>query len=413
MQFLTILKQPRILSITLLGFASGLPLALTGSTLQAWFAQAGVNIMTIGVLSLVGLPYVWKFLWSPLMDRFTLPLSGRRRGWMMLTQLFLCILLFIMANFNPLANPMAMGILALVIAFFAASQDISIDAYRTDVLRAEERGLGAAVYIFAYRMAMLLSGGLALVLADHLGWRLTYEIMALLMALSIIISYKSPEPTFQVTAPHTFKEAVIEPFKELLRRERIIALLLFIVLYKIGNALALALMSKFLLSLGFTLTTIGLTYKTMGLLATILGALAGGAILTSVNIYRALFLFGLAQAFSNLMFVFLAMVGLNYTLMASSIFIEHFCSGMATAAFVAFLMSLCHARYTATQFACLSSLDAVGRVMLGPFAALIVEHLGWVNLYWCAFALSFPAVFLIALFRHRTTRHEVLVTTNP
>jgi len=408
MRPLEILKQPRLLIVLLLGFSSGLPLALTGSTLQAWFAEAGVNVVAIGMLSLVGVPYVWKFLWSPLMDRFVPPWGGRRRGWIALTQVALCVVLFLMANLTPEVSPVAMGVLALGVAFFSASQDIGIDAYRTEVLRAEERGLGAAVYIFAYRMAMLLSGGFALVLADHLGWRITYEIMAVLIGLSVVTTYKAPEPDIYALPPRNFMAAVIEPFKDLLQRDKIGIILLFIVLYKIGDALALALMSKFLLNLGFSLTNIGLTFKTMGLLATILGAFVGGAFLASVNIYRALVIFGLAQAFSNFMFVILASVGKVYAVMAASIFIESFCSGMGTAAFVAFLMSLCHPRYTATQFACLSALAAIGRVLLGPVAGIIVQEMGWVSLYWCAFALSFPGIMLIGLLRNRKILHESL-----
>jgi len=410
MNILTILKKPRILTVLLLGFASGLPLALTGSTLQAWFTQAGINIVAIGALSLVGMPYVWKFVWSPVMDRFVPPWWGRRRGWIAVTQVGLCAILFLMANLNPQVSPVAIGILALVIAFLSASQDIGIDAYRTEVLHAEERGLGAAVYIFAYRMAMLVSGGLALVLADHIGWRMTYEIMAILLALSVITTYKAPEPEIHVLPPRNFIAAVVEPFKDLWSRDKIGYILLFIVIYKIGDALALSLMSTFLKrGLGFSWTEIGVVYKTMGLIATILGALAGGTLLANINIYRALILFGLAQAFSNLMFVFLAIAGKSYGMMVASIFIENFCSGMGTAAFVAYLMSLCNPRYTATQFACLSALAAIGRVVLGPFAGLMVEHLGWVSFYWWAFALSFPGVILIGVMRRKMSLTEEAV----
>jgi PAT family beta-lactamase induction signal transducer AmpG len=399
MNLLTILRQPRLLIVTLLGFSSGLPLALSGSTLQAWFTQAGINVVAIGALSLVGMPYVWKFVWSPVMDRFVPPFWGRRRGWIAITQLLLCVTLFLLANLNPQIQPGMIGVLALLIAFLSASQDIGIDAYRTEILRAEERGLGAAAYIFAYRMAMLVSGGLALVLVDHIGWRVTYELMALLMGLSVIATYKGPDAS-HVVPPRSFLAAVIEPAKDLWQRDKIGMILLFIVIYKIGDALALSLMTTFLKrGLGFNWTEIGVVYKTMGLVATILGALLGGAMLTNVSLYRALIIFGLAQAISNLLFVFLAMAGKNYPMMLTSVFMEQFCSGMGTAAFVAYLMSLCHPRYTATQFACLSALAAVGRVVLGPIAGVIQEHLGWINLFWCAFGLSFPGILLIMFMR--------------
>ncbi len=404
-------RSPRMLTIWLLGFSSGLPLVLTGSTLQAWFTEAGVGIMTIGLLSLVGMPYVWKFLWAPVLDRFVPPWGGRRRGWVALTQLALCVALFILANLSPQNNAGLMGLMALVIAFFSASQDVAIDAYRTEVLSPSERGLGAANYIFAYRIAMLFAGGLALVFADYIGWRMTYEWMAVLMGLSVITTYKAKEPSQFIIAPKTFTAAVVEPFRNLWRRENIILILLFIVLYKIGDALALSLMSNFLLkNLGFTLSTVGITYKTFGLVATIFGAFCGGLLLSNLNIYRALFLFGLAQAISNLMFVILAMVGKNYLLMASSIGIESFCSGMSTAALVAFLMSLCELRYTATQFALLSALSSIGRVILGPVAAIMVKKMGWVDYFTWAFLMSFPGLFLIGFLRKQVLSNETVVT---
>lgn len=400
--------QSRILAVSFLGFASGLPLALTGSTLQAWFTEMGVSILAIGVLSLVGVPYLWKPIWAPMLDRFVPPFGDRRRGWIALIQIALCIVLFLLANMSPQQAPGAVGLLALLIAFFSASQDIVIDAYRTEVLRPEEQGLGAAVYIFGYRMAMLCSGGLALILADYLGWRVTYQLMAILMGLSAVGTFWAPK-TPLTAIPADLKAAVIEPFRNLWKKDKIISILLFVVLYKIGDALASALMSNFLLrGLGFSLTDVGLVYKIAGLLAVILGALLGGVLLVSLNLYRALLLFGLAQAFSNLMFVVLAAVGKNYLVMVASIFIGDFCSGMSTAAFVAFLMSLCDSRYTATQFACLSALAAIGRVALGPAAALMVEYLGWINFYWIAFLLSFPGLLLINPLRERIDLSEEL-----
>lgn len=395
-------KDRNILAILLLGFSSGLPLALTGSTLQAWFTQAGIDVLTIGVLSLVGLPYVLKVFWAPLLDRYIPPLWGRRRGWILIAQLGLCITLFIMAFMNPATQSIKMGVVALAIAFLSASQDIAIDAYRTDILLPDERGLGSAAYIFSYRMAMLISGGLALVFADHYGWRVTYEIMAVLMAISIFSTYFSPEISSAIHAPKTFADAVVKSLLNLLTRDRLILILLFILLYKFGDAIALALMSVFLLKgVGFSLTTVGLTHKTFGLLATILGAFAGGALMTRISLFKALLWFGLLQAFSNLMFVFLALAGKNYGLMAASIFIEAFCSGMGTAAFMAFLMALCDHRYTATQFALLSCIASMGRVFIGPFAAILQLHFGWVSYFAWSFVLSFPGIFLLFALRNK------------
>ncbi len=395
-------KDRNLLAVLLLGFSSGLPLALTSSTLQAWFTVAGVDITTIGALSLVGLPYVFKFVWAPILDRFIPPLWGRRRGWILITQLGLCITLFALAQMSPVLQPVWMGGLALVIAFLSASQDIAIDAYRTDILLPDERGLGSAAYIFSYRMAMLVSGALGLVFADHYGWRSTYEIMAILMGLSIVSTYFSPEISAAIQAPKTLADAFVKSLSDLLNRERLALILLFILLYKFGDAFALALMSNFLLKgIGFTLTTVGLTYKTFGLVASILGAFTGGILLTRMKLFRALVLFGVLQAFSNLMFMFVAMAGKNYSVMASSIFIESFCSGMGTSAFVAFLMAFCNHRYTATQFACLSAFAAVGRVFVGPFASFIVLHVGWTQYFAWSFVFSLPGIFLLFVLRNK------------
>lgn len=403
-QNLQTIANPRILTVLFLGFSSGLPLALTGSTLQAWFTQAGVSLMTIGILSLVGIPYVWKFVWSPLIDRFTIPFLGRRRGWIALTQISLCITLFIMANLQPTVTPKLIGVLAILIAFFSATQDIAIDAYRVDVLRPEERGLGAASTIFAFRMGMLVSGGLALIFADHFGWRITYELMAVLIAASTIATYFGPEAEKEITPPKSFTEAIVEPFADLLKREKILAILLFVVFYKFGDALALTLMSNFLLKgLGFSLTDVGLVFKTAGLFATILGAFTGGILLTRINLFNGLLIFGLAQAFSNLMFMLLAYVGKDFALMASSLFIESFCSGLSTAALLAYLMSLCNKRFSATQFALLSALSAIGRVFLGPLAAVMVANIGWINFYFWSFILCFPGIILLSLLRDTVT----------
>ncbi len=401
------IKDRNILSVLLLGFSSGLPLALTSSTLQAWFTQAGVDLHTIGILTLIGLPYVLKVFWAPILDRFVPPLWGRRRGWILITQFGLCVTLFILASMDPAATPYAMGVVALIIAFLSASQDIAIDAYRTDILLPDERGLGAAAYIFAYRIAMLIAGGLALVIADHYGWRITYEIMAVLMGLSIISTYCSPEISDAILAPKTFADAVFKALLNLLKRDRIIFILLFILFYKFGDAFALALMSNFLLKgVGFSLTQVGLTFKTFGLVATVLGGFIGGALLTRMSLFRALLAFGLLQAFSNLMFMFLAIAGKSYGLMVASIFIEAFCSGLGTAAFVAFLMALCDHHYTATQFACLSGIAAIARVLIGPTAAWTVAEFGWIYYFALSFVLSFPGILLLFVLRNRVRFNE-------
>lgn len=390
----------RIQTILLLGFSSGLPLALTGSSLQAWFTQAGVNLLTIGSLTLLGLPYIWKFLWSPLLDRFVPPLLGRRRGWILLTQLGLCIAIVVMAHLSPITQPTPIGLIALAIAFISATQDIAFDAYRTDVLPDQERGLGAAATTLGSRIALLISSGLALIMADYMGWKATYEIMAGLIALCTIVTWYAPKESTYMPSPLTLVAFMWEPFAELLTREKIILIILFVVAYKLGDALALALMSNFLLGeLGFTLTQVGIAFKVFGLGATLLGVFIGGVFLTRISLFYALLVFGLLQACSNATFILLAMVGKHYALMVSCIFIESFCSGMSTAAFVAFLMSLCNTKFSATQYAFLSALFALGRVFAGPVAARLVQHIGWVNFYWIAFIVSFLGIILLTALR--------------
>jgi len=405
------IKNPRILTILVLGFSSGLPLALTGSTLQAWFTSAGVDLVTIGALTLLGVPYLCKFLWAPILDKVIPPVLGRRRGWVLLTQLGLCAAIFLMAHLNPKDSPSLIGMIALAIAFISASQDIATDAYRTDVLLPEERGLGAAAVTLGFRVAMLASGGLALVLADKIGWQLTYELMALLTGLCIIATLFGPSEPKWVEPPKTLISSIVDPFKDLYKKDRIFLILLFILVYKLGDAIALALMSNFLLGvLHFSLTDVGVAFKTFGLVATLAGAFIGGVLLVRVSLFQALLWFGALQAFSNGMFILLALAGHNYILMVSSIFIESFCSGMSTAAFVAFLMSLCNAKYSATQYACLSAVMAFGRVLGGPIAAYVVNHIGWVNLYWLAFLLSFPGLILLTFLRDnvRTSDAEAI-----
>lgn len=406
----SLLINTRLLAVLCLGFSSGLPLALTGSTLQAWFTEAHINLVTIGALSLLGIPYTLKFLWAPLMDQYGFPRLGKRCGWILAMQAALVISLLLLANMDPAHQAAKMGVVALVIAFFAASQDIAYDAYRTDVLAENERGLGSAYTVFAYRVAVLLSGGLALVFADYLGWKMTYEIMAGLVLLSMLATYKAPRPLELAPASNTVLSTAIDSLKDLLQREKVVFLLLFIIFYKFGDALALTLMTNFLLKgLGFSLTEVGLAYKTVSFIATILGAFAGGVILTRWNLYRALLVFGVAQAFSNLLFALLALVGKHFTLMAVSIFIENFCSGLSTAALLAFMMSLCNHRYTAGQFALLSAFASLGRVFLGPLAGVMVANIGWVQFYVWSFVLCFPGIFFLVLLKDRVLSHAHVI----
>ncbi|MHB8472931.1 MAG: AmpG family muropeptide MFS transporter [Gammaproteobacteria bacterium] len=398
--WLQLFSNRRIAATLLLGFSSGLPLALVGGTLQAWFTVSGVDIVTIGFLGLVGQPYVYKFLWAPFMDRFVPPLLGRRRGWLLLTQIAVSVAIAAMALFNPAITPGALSALALVVAFLSASQDIAVDAYRTDVLQPRERGLGAAVSVGGYRMAMIVSGGLALILADHIGWSAMYLLMAASMAIGVLGTLLGPEPEIAPSVPSSLAQAVLKPWQEFMARRAALALLLLIVLYKLGDAFAGSLTLAFLLrGAGFTLTEIGAVYKTVSLVATLVGAVFGGSLLASLGLYRALLLFGVLQALSNLGFMWLALSGKSMVLMVSAVAFENFAGGMGTAAFVALLMALCDHRYTATQYALLSALSAIGRVFVGPAAGYLVTWLGWPDFFAATFATALPGLGLLWLLR--------------
>ncbi len=388
-----------------LGFASGLPLALTGATLQAWLTEAGLDLTTIGLFAYVGLPYTLKFLWAPVMDRLVPPWLGRRRGWMIVTQIGLAFALALMALIGPSSGAQIFAALALGVAFLSASQDIVFDAYRTDVLKPEERGLGAATWVMGYRIAMIASGSLALIVASRMGWTTAYLYMAALMALGVITILLSPEPEEAQVAPKSMAEAVWGPLTEFLSRPMAVALLGLIVLYKLGDAFAGALTTSFLLrGMQFSSEDIGLV-RAFGIGATIFGAFIGGALLPRMGLFRALFLFGVLQALSNLSFLWLAWVGKSYPVMALAVGVENLTGGMGTAAFVALVMSLCNHRYTATQFALLSSVEALGRVFLGWPAAKLVGLAGWGPFFFVTFLAALPGLWLLWYLRKPVADH--------
>lgn len=391
----------RLFTVLFQGIASGLPLALVGSTLQAWFAVSKVDITTIGILTLVGQPYAYKFLWSPFLDRYVPPFLGRRRGWIILTQLLLVLALIATLFFRPTTSGATLACLALLIAFFSASQDIAIDAYRTEILVTNELGIGSALYTFGYRLAMLISGGGALILADYFGWHTMYLIMAGIMLMEIGVTLCSPEESIG-NPPPTLREAIIEPLRDFFKREQIISIIIFIVLYKLTDALATSLSSKFLLDLGFSLSEIGTIYKGIGFFATLLGTFIGGFLMLRINLYRALFWFGILQAISNLLFAWLAINGKNLHYFMLAVFGENFCGGLGTIALMAFLMSLCNKRFTATQFALLSSIASLGRIYVGPFAGMLAKHYAvtivpsnWAIFYFWSFAIALPSLILL------------------
>jgi Major Facilitator Superfamily. len=475
----------RLLAVLFLGFASGLPLALTGQAMQAWLSVAGVDIATIGFLGLVGIPYTFKFLWAPLMDRFELPWLGRRRGWLVLTQLMLAGVLMWMASVSPVATPLLFAAAALAVAFFSASQDIVIDAYRTDVLPANERGLGSSLSVFGYRLAMILSGGIALIWADQWGsWARVYHVMAAIFVVAAGVSLLTLP-----RVPGTLRPPESKPLNELAGFAALLAgvvvgafvsrwlliglgfdpddankwirllfivaavalalplgawaarrvgfetlnrslssyfaqpgawaFLLLIVLYKFSDAFAGSLTTAFLIKgMAFTQAEVGIVNKIIGIWLTIAGALIAGALMLRMSLYRALLLFGILQMLANFGFWLLAVSGKGAwggftlppfdwgfvalkqptvidSLLMFAIAAENITSGMGTAAFVALLMSLCNHRYSATHYALLSALAAVGRIYISPLAGVLSESIGWPAFFVLAVALGVPGIYMV------------------
>ena len=416
-----VVSNGRVAAALTLGFASGLPFNLPQGTLQAWLATLDVDLKTIGWLTLVGVPYTFKFLWAPLLDRFVPPFLGRRRGWIVLFQAAIAVTTAALGITAARDAIYALAALALLLAFLSASQDVVIDAYRTDTLRAPERGIGSTATQLGWRIATLISGALALVLSGYVGWRVTYLLMALLMAATVLLTFLAPEPERQVLPPRTLRAAVVEPLGELLGRPGAAALLGLVVLYKFGDAFALSLSTAFLIKgVGFTAAQVGAVAKTTNIIATIIGTLVGGLVYARIGLYRALLGFGVLQAVTNLLYSWLALVGRDLEVMVIAVGFDNLAGGMGAAAFGAFLMTLCDPRFSAFQFALLSALAALARSFLGPLAGALVEgahwngtllgvplfslqlpSLGWARFFVLTFSCALPGLALLVWLRRR------------
>lgn len=405
--YLAVFRDRNLAVILLLGFASGLPLALTSGTLQAWLTVEGVNLTTIGLFTLVGIPYTWKFLWAPAMDRFVPPFLGRRRGWLLVTQVGLIAATAILGTMSPRADVAAMAMLAIGIAFISASQDIVFDAYRTDISTREQRGLAGALTVVGYRTAMLVSGAAALVIVagsawiPALGWANTYFVMAGLMGVGVLATLWGREPALAAPPPRTLQDAFVMPLKEFFGRPEAVWMLVLLVFYKLGDAFAGSLTTAFLLrGMEFSLADVGYVNKGMGLVSTIVGALFGGGLMIRLGLYRALMGFGILQAVAILAFMWLALAGKSYALMVLAVGLENFTSGMGTVAFVALLMALCDHRFTAAQYALLSAFASFGRVYVGPVAGYATDPkylgLSWPIFFLAAFASALPGLAVLA-----------------
>ncbi len=397
---LQVFTNRRMAITALLAFSSGLPLPLVTGTLDAWMTRSNVSLKTIGMFSLVGVPYTVKYLWAPLLDRYVPPFLNRRSGWMVIFQLCLVVGIAGMAFVNPVASPWLMAALAFVVAFFSASQDIVIDAYRAELLEPNELGAGAGITVLGARLALLTAGALALILSDHISWRLIYLLMAGFMSIGLVTAIISPVPRLEAKPPKSLREAVLDPFRAFFSRDRAVEILLFIIVYKLGDAVAGKMTTPFLIKMGFTNSAIGTVNKGFGMVVTIFGALSGGAIIAKIGLWRSLFVFGILQALSNLVFIALAKMGPIYGLMVACIGVENICGGMGTAAFVAFLMSLCDKRFTATHYALLSSVMAISRTIAGAFTGFAAEGLGWPRYFLMSTFLAVPGILLLFRFRN-------------
>ncbi len=396
----------RVLMVLALGFASGLPYLLTVTTLSAWLATAGIRRAAIGIFALAGTPYALKFLWAPLIDRLPPPLPlGRRRGWGITIQFALIAAILALATCDPKRHLMTMGALTLLVGFLAASQDIVIDAWRVEVLPIDLQGPGAGAYTVAYRFAMLVSGALALVIAEHFGWFAAYSTMAALLSVGVLAFLFGPEPNPALRpeqhSPNReswlrwFSKAVIGPFADFMRRPLWLVIVIFIIGYKVGEGMGVIMANPLYISLGFSLSEIAAMSKLVGFFAVIVGALIGGAVTVRFGILRSLMFCGILQAVGNLFFVLQAMEGHRLGYLALCVTAENLTSAMAGTALVAYLSSLCSPEFTATQYALLSSLAVVGRTLVASSSGVLAETLGWIPFWLLTTVVTIPALLLL------------------
>lgn len=404
--------QPRLIVIGLLGFYSGLPLALTLSTLTAWLSDAGVERATIGLFAAISTPYAFKFLWAPLLDGVRIPvfgtLLGRRRSWLLVTQLFLALAIAWMAAVNPAVNPWLTALAGVVVATLSATQDTIIDAYRVERLAPEEQGSGAAMATFGYRIGMLVSGAGALWLAEKQGWHATYVIMAAVAGSAVLLTLamRSTDTADMVAKlPRSvgafLRDSVIAPFTDFMTRPLWLGVLAFVILYKLGDAFMGIMFNPFLLDLGFAKSDIAAIVKIYGLGATLLGTFLGGWLVERYGMFRTLLVTGFAHMFTNLMLVVQAHLGADHHFLIASISLENLSGGMSTAAFIAYLSALCRLNYTATQYALLSSLAAFGRTWLSTPSGWLAETVGWQIFFAIASLMAIPGFMLLIWLERR------------
>jgi len=414
-KFLAMVRNPNLLVVFLMGFSSGLPLLLVGGTLRAWMREAHVDLKTIGFFSIVTLPYTWKFIWAPVMDRYVLPL-GRRRGWLILSQLLLMGSLVGLSTVDPASQTLTLAVWAFLVSFFSASQDVVVDAYRREILPNEQLGFGSSLYVFAYRVALLVAGAGAFSLSKRIPWSTVYIVMAVFMVVGIITTLMAKEPTVDAPPPKTLRESVVGPLKDFFSRESAWILLLFVLLYKLGESMASDMFNPLYIDLRIDKDAVAGVAKGFGFWATVTGGMVGGMLILRLRLYRALWIFGILQSLGLLLFAALAGVGQELLvvhsnalqdptatvptaeilpLLAASIGFENFASGMATSAFVALMALQTNKRFTATQYALLSSLTGVSRTFFGMTTGVIAESLGWKGFFVACTLITVPGLLIL------------------
>jgi PAT family beta-lactamase induction signal transducer AmpG len=394
------LGDKRMLAVLLMSFASGLPFNLTGFTVQAWLASEGLDIKTIGIFTLVSVPYFFKFLWAPLLDRYLPPFLGRRRGWILIYQVCLTVAIAVMGFCSPTRELYVLGALAVLVAFLSASQDIVVDAYRVDTIPISERGLAAAAQSFGYRTAAMLAGAVLVLIAAHFGWRLAFLLVACLMAAMSLGTLWAPEPDVPGNPPRTLVDAVWLPLRALFSQKGAWGFVLLVLLYKVGDAFALSLYSAFMIKgVGFSLDELSIAGKVNMTVSSMIGVTIGGWAYMRWGTFKSLLIFGVGQACTNLLYVWLALAGKKIWLLVLATSLDTGVGGMGLAAFTAYLVSLCSANYSATQYALLSAIASLPRISMGAVAGFVVAKIGWAHFFVVTFLTAMPGLILLVTLR--------------
>jgi len=409
MQLRSALMNKRLLVVGLHGFAAGVPFTLVNEVLQAWLTVEKISIVTIGLFAYVQTPYAWKFLWAPFLDRYRLPFLGRRRGWIFLFQVLLLISIGILGLSNPASSLTLTALAAVLVAFYSASHDIVVDAYRADVLLPEERGPGSSYYVLFYRLASFFAGGIALILADYVSWRTVYFVMSVTMIAGLFATWIAPEVEWaKEKPPGSLLQASWLPLKEFFGRPAPFQVLLFALIYKIDANVAQALMSTFFLQTGFTLTELGAIRKTVSVVGSLAGAVVGGLIMVKIGMKRSLWVFGVLQGIVGICFVAMTYMGRDSTMLAITVFSEFFFSGMGTAAYSAFFLAICDKRYSATQYALLTSIMAQSRILVQGQMGYLQAAVGWTNYFAISILAMIPGLLLLTRYDRWQIQDTVL-----